>query len=149
MTAQQDAENSGTRTGRGGGNDQGQGIKPSSGAEQLPGPGDPIDELVDWQMGNAPMADGWSCPDCGMNWTEPPTRCPCGVPEPGQPNAAIIELAFWEAVTRCVRDENSPITLVPLAPGEKGGINFGNRIPDELWQHMAAALQELRAAAGV
>ena len=39
---------------------------------------DSIDELVDWQMSNTPVEQVWTCPDCGMNWTEPPTSCPCG-----------------------------------------------------------------------
>lgn len=142
-------------SGQGGGNDQSQGTKPSSGATRPTDSGDPIDELVDWQMSNPPLEDGWTCPDCGMNWTSPPNPCPCGDPnrgypnEVGQPNAAVLELAFWEALKRCALDEQSPITLSPCGEGERGGISFGRRIPDELWQHMAAALADLRAATGV
>lgn len=136
-------------SGHGGGNDQSQGAKPSLGANQPPDSGDPIDELVDWQLNKPPTDEGWSCPDCGMNWVHPPTSCPCGTPEPGQPNAAILESAFWEALTLCATDERSSITLTPCGEGEKGGISFGNRIPPELWEYMASALAGLRNAAGI
>lgn len=39
---------------------------------------DDIDQLVDWQLNTPPVDDHWTCPDCGMNWTEQPTSCPCG-----------------------------------------------------------------------
>ena len=42
---------------------------------------DAIDDLVDWQLRNPPKDTTWSCPECGMKWTERPDRCPCDEPE--------------------------------------------------------------------
>jgi hypothetical protein len=65
--------------------------------------------------------------------------------EPGQPNATVLEMAFWEALKRCVVDENSPV-MVALQDGTEPGLVFDRRIPAELWEHMAVAIAELRAA---
>lgn len=48
---------------------------------------------------------------------------------------------------RCAKDEQPTIAITPCGEDDKGGIVFDNRIPDELWQHMAAALADLREAA--
>jgi hypothetical protein len=136
-------------SGRGGGNDQGQGIKPSLDAEQPSGPGDQIGELVDWQMRDAPDVDGWTCPNCQMNWTEQPMQCPCVNPEPGQPNAATLELCFWEAVKRCVLDDEVPMAVELDCNSDRTGIELPNPIPPKLWKYMAAAHAELRTAAEV
>lgn len=112
---------------------------------------DDIDKLVDWQLSNPPMSEVWTCPDCGMNWTEQRTPCPCSRPEEsGQPNASTLELCFWEAVLRCALDENVPINLSMCSDNDAGsGIELPNPIPPQLWQYMADAHAELRASAGV
>lgn len=135
-------------SGHDGGNDQGQGTRPSSGALQPPDSGDQVDELVDWQMSNTPVEARWSCPECGMNWTEPPDPCPCG--DPGRPNPATMELCFWEAITRCVLDEQVPLT-VSLCDGTETSqdITLPNPIPPQLWRYMAEVHAELIHAAGV
>lgn len=71
------------------------------------------------------------------------------VSEPGQPTAAILELAFWEAITRCAEDETVPLTVSLCVDGDVGGLHLGPKIPHELWEHMAAAFNDLKAAAGV
>lgn len=69
--------------------------------------------------------------------------------EAGQPNAATLELCFWEAIARCVKDEDVPISLEVCNGDETGrGITLPNPLPTQLWQYMAAAHAELRCAAG-
>jgi hypothetical protein len=70
--------------------------------------------------------------------------------EPGQPNAATLELCFWEAIKRCALDDEVPLSLV-LCDGteDTSGMTLPNPLPPQLWQYMAAAHAELRAAAGV
>lgn len=70
--------------------------------------------------------------------------------EPGQPNAATLELCFWEALKRCAMDEEVPIDVELCSGGDTGsGIELPNPIPSKLWEYMAVAHAELRAAAGV
>lgn len=69
--------------------------------------------------------------------------------EPGQPNAAVLELCFWEALKRCAADEGVPLQVVSCDGDDDGGISFGPRMPAEFWQYMETALDELREAAGL
>lgn len=70
--------------------------------------------------------------------------------EPGQPNAATLELCFWEAVMRCARDGDVALELSMRAEDDQGsGIELPNPIPHQLWQYMADAHAELRTAAGL
>jgi hypothetical protein len=71
------------------------------------------------------------------------------MPSRPMPTPAILELAFWEAIKRCVQDEDCPVSLEMCGSDDKGGIVFDNRIPDELWLYMTAALNDLAEAAGV
>jgi hypothetical protein len=71
--------------------------------------------------------------------------------EPGQPNAAVLKLAFWEAMRRCDTDERIHEIDTPCfnrVDKEGGDQLIDGHLPDEVWEHMAAAIQELRAAAG-
>lgn len=65
--------------------------------------------------------------------------------EPGQPNAAVLKVAFWEAMKRCDGDERVHDMDMPYFNPRDSLID--GRLPDELWEHMDAAIQELRAAA--
>jgi hypothetical protein len=64
--------------------------------------------------------------------------------EPGQPNAAVLKLAFWEAVSRC---EDKFSYVGSESNGDAGVID--STFPEEFWGHMAVAVAELRAAAGL
>jgi hypothetical protein len=70
--------------------------------------------------------------------------------EPGQPNAETLEVCFWEAIKRCALDDEVPIAIVVRdSYDDAAGITLPNPIPPQLWQYMAEAHAELRAAAGV
>lgn len=70
--------------------------------------------------------------------------------EPGQPNAATLELCFWEALKRCALDEDVPINLALRSDDDTGsGIELPNPIPPKFWEYMASVHAELRTAAGV
>ncbi len=70
--------------------------------------------------------------------------------EPGQPNAATLELCFWEAIKRCILDEDVPINVELRSVDDTAtGMELPNPIPPKLWEYMAAAHSELRTAAGV
>lgn len=63
--------------------------------------------------------------------------------------AAALEWCFWEAMTRCVLDDDVPLNLVPRDESDTGpGIALPNPIPPQFWQYMAEAHSELHAAAG-
>lgn len=65
--------------------------------------------------------------------------------EPGQPNAAVLKLAFWEAMKRCGDDDRVHDMEYPWHDDPK----IDGDIPAVLWEHMAEAIRELRAAAGL
>lgn len=108
---------------------------------------DEIDSIVDWQMSNEPAEAGWQCPHCEMNWTVQPSICPCR--ERG--NADMLEQAFWQAILRCAVPEGGSLKLIPCdgTELEATGINFGPKMPVGFWTHMADALADLRASAGM
>lgn len=60
-------------------------------------------------------------------------------------NAAILRLAFWEAMKRCGGDDRVHDMAYPW----HGDPKIDGDIPAVLWEHMVAALDDLRAAAGV
>jgi hypothetical protein len=63
----------------------------------------------------------------------------------GQPNAAVLKLAFWEALKRCGDDDRVHDMEYPWHDDPR----IDGSIPSVLWEHMAVALDELRAAAGM
>jgi hypothetical protein len=65
--------------------------------------------------------------------------------EPGQPNAAVLKLAFWEAMKRCEDDERVHAMDYPYHDDPQ----VDGDIPAVLWEHMAVAIADLRAAAGL
>lgn len=70
------------------------------------------------------------------------------VSEPGQPSAAILELAFWEALKRCENDESIHAMDMPCFSHDGSSSLADGYLPDQLWEHMEAAIADLRAAAG-
>jgi hypothetical protein len=74
------------------------------------------------------------------------------ITEPGQPNGAVLKLAFWEAMRRCDTDEriHAMETLYFNRVDRDGGDQLiDGYLPKEVWEHMATAIQELRIAAGL
>lgn len=70
--------------------------------------------------------------------------------EPGLTNAAILEAAFWEAANRLhddesVHDMNKPYFDESMEMVDASGCGM----PSQFWEHMAVAIAELRAAAGL
>lgn len=66
--------------------------------------------------------------------------------QPGQPHAAILRLAFWEALKRCEGDERVHDMDLPYNADDP---MIDGRLPEMLWEHMERALAELRDAAGL
>lgn len=70
--------------------------------------------------------------------------------EPGQPNAAILQAAFWEAGRRLHDDESVHDLQKPYMDEEMSMVDAsGGGFPREFFGHMADALQDLLAAAGL
>lgn len=69
--------------------------------------------------------------------------------ETGKPNAAVLQLAFWEAMKRC--DTDARVHDMEMPCFSRGGSDslVDGYLPDLLWEHMSAALNELAEAADV
>lgn len=71
-------------------------------------------------------------------------------PEPVQPNAAILAQAFWEAGRRLRDDESVHDMEKPYFDEDMSMVDAsGAGFPSAFFGHMADALTELRAAAGL
>jgi hypothetical protein len=92
------------------------------------------------------------CTQCDHDWNEDELLegggCPICDSPPGQPNAATLELCFWEALKRCASDDDVPLNLTLRDAADTGsGIELPNPIPSQLWRYMADAHAELHAVA--
>lgn len=70
--------------------------------------------------------------------------------EPVWPTASILDAAFWEAGRRLNDDESVHDLQKPYFDEEMSMVDAsGAGFPAEFFGHMAAALADLRAAAGL